>query len=220
MVEIPRHQCLIYDGPPSRHLAALAAVIRQKLNENNRCLYLDSHPMVAGMRSYLAAAGVDVAEESAKGRLILSSERDHLVDGRVFDMQRMMGGLQDALEGALASGFRGLWAMGDMTWEFGPEKDFSKLLEYEWLLEEFFHGHPELGGVCQYHVETMPRKFLRHGVVSHPALFINETLSMINPVFRHANSIQGAQGAGPELDSFINRILEQQIPAEPLQDMI
>ena len=148
MEQIPRHQCLIYEGPPSRHLVALAAVIRQRLYENYRCLYLDSHPMVAGMRSYLAAAGVDVAEESLKGRLVLSSDRDHLINGCQFDLERMMQSLQDALKQALDDGLQGLWATGDMTWEFGPDKDFSKLLEYEWRLEEFFREHPQIGGLA------------------------------------------------------------------------
>src|SRR5579871_2438288 len=173
MDQLPRHQCLIYEGPPSRHLAALAAVIRQKLSEKYRCLYLDSYPMVAGMRSYLAAADVDVAEESAKGRLMLSSDRDHLIDGRTFDLDLMLGGLQAALKDALDAGFAGLWASGDMTWEVGPDNDFSKLLEYEWRLEQFIQENPQIGGVCRYHVETMPRKFLRQGVIAHPSIFIN-----------------------------------------------
>lgn len=67
--------------------------------------------MVAGMRSYLAATGMDVA---------------------------------NALDQALDDGYIGLWVTGDMTWEFGPEKNFAKLLEYEWRLEELFHRRPEL----------------------------------------------------------------------------
>jgi hypothetical protein len=210
MDQIPRHSCLIYEGSPSRHLAALASVIQKKLNENHRCLYLDSQPMVAGMRSYLAAAGVDVAEESARKRLVLSSGRDHLIDGRQFDLVRMMQSLKDALKQALDEGCRGLWATGDMTWELGPDKDFSKLVEYEWRLEEFFRENPQLGGVCQYHVETMPGRFLRQGVASHPAIFINETLSTINPIYRYSHSFLDIQYGAPELDSLINRVLEPQ----------
>jgi len=211
MDQIPRHQCLIYEGPPSRHLAALAAVIREKLNGNFRCLYLDSHAMVAGMRSYLAAVGVDVAEESGNGRLVLSSDRDYLVNDCHFDLERMMQSLRSALRQALADGCEGLWATGDMTWELGPDKDFSKLLEYEWRLEEFLRENPQMGGVCRYHIETIPRSVLRQGVISHPAIFVNQTLSMINPNYRYSESSVGAQSWALELDSFINRILEPQI---------
>lgn len=68
---------MIYDGSPAGYLPALAATIRQKLNENYRCLYLNSPPMVAGLRSYLFAIGVDVPQEVLKGTLILSSGDGH-----------------------------------------------------------------------------------------------------------------------------------------------
>jgi len=180
-----RHQCLIYEGPPSRHLAALAEVVRQKLNENKRCLYLNSEPMVAGMRSYLAAAGVDVPHETANAKLVLSSERHHLADGRQFDVDQMIRALEGALKQALKDGYQGLWATGDMTWELGPDKDFSRLLEYEWRLEEFFRANPQLSGLCQYHVDTMPRHVARQGLQSHSSVFLNQTLSLINPIYQH-----------------------------------
>jgi hypothetical protein len=93
-----------------------------------------------------------------------------------------------------------------MTWEFGPQKDFSKLLEYEWRLEEFFHNHPALGGVCMYHVDTLPKAALRQGLLAHPALFINQTLSRINPHYlpAHAHTVHPAMTL--ELDSAIAQI--------------
>ena len=83
----PRHHCLIYEGAPSRHLTSLAAVVFNKLKQNHRCLYLNTRPMVAGMRSYLAAAGVDVTREIQKGSLIMSSQQDHLVNDQ-FDIDQ------------------------------------------------------------------------------------------------------------------------------------
>src|SRR6185312_695191 len=131
-----RHQCMIYKGSPSQKLPMLAAIVKQKLDEGYRCLYLNSAPMVAGMRSTLAALDVDVESELAKERLILSSEP--VSPGGVFNSKLMLTQLEDSLNQALSDGYKGLWASGDMTWEFGPEKDFSKLLEYELGLEEIF----------------------------------------------------------------------------------
>jgi hypothetical protein len=175
-----RHQCLIYDGPPSRQLPALAKVARQKLAENYRCLYLNSPPMVAGLRSYLAAVGVDVIQNVAKGKLVLSSERKHL-DDRGFNILQMIHSLEDALDQALSDGYEGFWATGDMTWELGATKDFSKLLEYEWRLEELFRKREHLCGICQYHTESFPSDAIHNAFHSHPAIFINETLSRLNP---------------------------------------
>jgi hypothetical protein len=167
MKPIPRHQCLIYRGAPTEQLAGLALLIRKKLEANYRCLYLNSPQMVAGMRAYLTSSGLDVHQAVVDGRLILSSSHDHLVEGE-FDPQRMLQLLKEAYDGALKDGYAGLWASGDMAWEFGPGRDFDKLVQYERELEAVFHSHPNLHGVCQYHADL------------HPAIYVNETLSRIN----------------------------------------
>jgi hypothetical protein len=202
----PRHQCLIYEGSPWRNLHVISDAIRQKLNDNYRCFYLNSPPMVAGMRSYLAAAGVDVAHEIGKARLVLSAERQHLVEGN-FDVDRMMGTLENALAQALEDGYEGLWATGDMSWELGPHHDFTRLLEYEWRLEEFFRAHPGLCGICQYHRDTLPPQVVRQGLVSHPSIFVNETLAQLNPNYIRSQSFSDPTMADAlHLDELIDRL--------------
>lgn len=204
-----RHQCLIYDGPPSKQLPALAAAIRRKLNEGYRCLYLNSRPMVAGMRSSLAAIGVDVENEIAKTRLILSSETTVSADGD-FDIDSMLDKVENAVLKAVDDGFKGLWATGDMTWEFGPEKNFAKLVEYEYRLEKLFRNRPALCGVCQYHRDTLPQQAARHGFLTHPAIFLNETLSRINPHYAPVGLSENQMATNPELDEMITALCQVQ----------
>jgi len=186
-----RHQCLIYQGAPSQQLPALASLLQQKLGENYRCLYLNSPPMVAGMRSYLASTGSDVAQEVAKTNLVLSSETGVSSDGS-FDADLMMHKLEDALDQALKDGYKGLFATGDMTWEFGGSKDkdsFNKLLEYEWRLEKLFRKRPELSGVCQYHSDTLPAQEIEDYVEKVLRQNIGDTkeLSRILEINHHMN---------------------------------
>jgi MEDS: MEthanogen/methylotroph, DcmR Sensory domain len=189
-----RHQCLIYEGSPSRYLPALAATLKEKLDDNHRCLYLNSPVMVAGLRSCLASQGLDVFHHTTKGSLVLSSDRHHLFDG-CFNVERMLADLEDAIESSSKEGYKGLWATGDVSWEFGPQKDFSKLLEYERRLEEFLQRHPAFSGICQYHADSLPREALRQGVLTHPSLFINETLSRINPDYLHPTNTESGTAA-------------------------
>lgn len=174
-----RHQCLIYEGPPSHKLKLVANILNHKLNEGYRCLYLNSAPMVAGMRSTLAAMGVDVASEVSKASIVLSS--DSVSEGKEFIVDVMLAKLEEFLNQALKDGYKGLWASGDMTFEFGPQKDFSKLLEYELKLEEMIHSRKELCGVCQYHCDTLPKDAIRQSLLVHSNIVINETLTIINP---------------------------------------
>jgi hypothetical protein len=210
MEQTARHQCMIYEGSPAGHPPALASSIRQKLNENYRCLYLNSPPMVAGLRSYLFARGVDVPEEVMKRSLILSSGDGHLLNGG-FDIDRMLDSLDDAVNQALIEGHQGLWAIGDMSWEFGPNKDFSKLLEYEWGLEELFQRHQALSGVCQYHRDTLPLKNVRQGLLSHRAVFISDTLSRINSHYVRRDCFKSQDTAATaEIDHTMSLLCKEQ----------
>lgn len=149
--------------------------------------------MVAGIRYHLMAAGVDVTHEATKGALLLSSDDSHLVNG-IFDVDRMIAMLSDTVQQALADGYQGLFATGDMTWEFGAEKNFARLLEYERALEAFFQRTPALRGVCQYCEDTLPTHAVQDALISHRALYINETLSRINQLYSSETVIAEAAG--------------------------
>ena len=194
---LPRHQCLMYAGAPSDQLKGLAASISAKLNSGYRCMYLNSHPMIAGIRSHLAALGRDVEKDIADQRLILSSDRTHLADGK-FEPQRMLELLKSALDAALRSGFAGLWASGDMSWEFGPEQDFTRLAEYERGLEALLQSDPAICGICQYHTDILPPEIVHNGLVLHPALYVNETLARLNNHYA-PGELHRAASSGPEL---------------------
>lgn len=198
-----RHQCHIYDGAPSTGLATIAGAVKRHLHEGYRCIYLNSLPMVAGLRSYLAAIGVDVLAEAAKSSLILSSDQRHLVHGR-FEVEPMLQLLSDSGAQALKDGYKGIWAVGDMTWELGPQHDFAKLLEYEWRLEDLLRKEPAISGICQYHVSTMPREAVRESLVTHSSIYINETLSRVNPHYVRTQTFSDMVAAHrPALDEAI-----------------
>ncbi len=99
-------------------------------------------------------------KEIDAGRLILSSEAALQADG-TFDTDLMLQKIEELLDGALKDGYKGLWASGDMTWEFGNEDNLVKLFDYEWQLEKLFDKREELCGICQYHQDTLPAESLR-----------------------------------------------------------
>jgi MEDS: MEthanogen/methylotroph, DcmR Sensory domain len=200
-----RHQCVIYEGAPSRTLSDLADAAREKLSKNYRCFCLNSPPMIAGIKCCLAARGVDVAREVEKRSLVLTSERTHLLGGH-FDIDRMIRDLEASLDQALSDGYQGLFATGDMSWEFGPQQDFAKVLEYEWRLEELFRNRPELSGICQYHRDTLPSEVMRQGLLSHPSIFINQTLSRVNPQYLFPSTEKQVPSNPSELDQIIYQL--------------
>lgn len=138
--------------------------------------------MVSGLRSYLASRGVDLLEQTKRGALLLPSDQAHLVEGR-FEVEPMISMLRDAALQAQADGFTGLWASGDMTWEFGSERNLGKLLEYESRLEQLIHETPALSGVCQYHIDTLPANSVQAAACAHQHVYLNESLSIASPYY-------------------------------------
>jgi hypothetical protein len=204
-----RHQCLVYGGPPSRHLPALAELLCQKLRQNFRCLYFNSPPMVAGLQSYLAAAGLDVDRELKKRSLLLSADQGHLVDD-LFHADTMLEGLALSAHRAQADGYAGLFAVGDMTWELGRDRDIAKLLQYEWKLEQLFHRCPALTGICMYHSDTLPRELVTNGTLAHGSIFVNQTLSIINPYHLHTGAPrQPVQTLNADVEAFLLRVMPE-----------
>lgn len=204
-----RHQCLVYDGAPSVQLPTIAAMVLQKLNEGYRCLYLNSPAMVMGLRSCLAAMGMDVASEVARSRLILSSESIAAGENG-FDIESMLNQLELALNQSLKDGHQGLWATGDMTWEFGSEMNFAKLMEYEYRLEELMQNRPELCGICQYHTDTMPIEVPRQALLTHRSIFVNETLSRINPHYAPIGQVSDPAATNSALDKAVLELCQVQ----------
>lgn len=198
---------MIYKGSPIMQLPAIAAIIHQRLNENFRCLYLNSPHMVTAMRSTLLACGIDPDREIKAGRLILSSEAALQDDGS-FDTGIMLQKLEDLLDAALSDGYKGLWASGDMTWEFGSEENLVKLFDYEWQLEKLFDRRAELCGICQYHQDTLPAESLRQGLSVHKLIFVNETMSMLNPHYIQSRELAEKAANDPRLDEAVNQLCE------------
>jgi hypothetical protein len=211
MTTSPNHQCMIYTGSPSRHLPGLAILVNAQLRANWRCLYLNSPVIVSEMESHLYQVGVDVALEVERGALVLSSDQGHLLAGR-FDVDRMLTTLAEAVNQALRDGYAGLWASGDLSWEFGGEKDFSKLLKYEFALERLFEQQPAFSGICQYHEDVLPTDVVQWGLCTHRSVYVNETLSRPNPYYAPASLLTYRRPVAP-----INRLREMfASPLHPL----
>jgi hypothetical protein len=203
----------MYHGSPSRHIPMMAAVIKAKLEQKHRCLYFDSNRMVAELRSHLAQIGVDVTYETAQNSLVVSSHLGHLGEDQAFDVDRMIATLEDALKQTLSDGYVGLWASGDIAWEFGPRVDFRQLVQYEMRLEDFVCAHPEMSGICQYHAGVLPPDAMQTGHEMHPSFFINETQSRLNPAYKARNRVEPKTSAEALFDLSLTQDIRRRASA-------
>jgi hypothetical protein len=97
-----------------------------------------------------------------------------------------------------------------MTWELGQDRGIPKLVRYEWELERLFHKYPELSGICMYHSDTLPLELIKHGAISHGSVFVNETLSLINPHPLHTGAPREIVATlNAEVEAFLLRVMPE-----------
>ena len=78
-----------------------------------------------------------------------------------------------------------------MTWELGSEKNLGKLFEYECRLDETLRKYPAISGICQYHTDTIPCERVKEAMYTHEAVYVNDTLSRLNPYYRGPEKLDG-----------------------------
>lgn len=178
------HVCTLY-STPEEQLTAAVEYIRGGLARGERCLYITVERTVAEFRAALEEAGIDVKREEARGALVLlTKEQGHLKDG-TFDPDRMISMLGDAVRDALAAGFTGLRAAGDMSWVVDEAHGTERLAEYEARLNHFYACNRALG-LCQYNRSSMPPASLDHGIATHPYICVDGSILLQNPFYEQA----------------------------------
>ena len=165
------HICALYDTAEEQ-LTVAAEYVAEGLRAGCRALYVaSSRAALARFRRALMDQHIEVVPMESRGALVLGIHDDfHLSDGR-FDTERMLGLLNKAVEDALDDGFTGLRACGDMSWLLSDPPGAEQIIEYEALLNEFFHG-VAAAGMCQYHRGRLATDLLDHALATHSSVVV------------------------------------------------
>lgn len=96
------------------------------------------------------------------------------------DIAAIFANVERLVRAALADGYAGLFASGDMHWEFGSGRNLEKLLDYETRLEQLFSTVPAFYAICQYHRDILPATALQAAFYTHQTIYVNSTLALLN----------------------------------------
>lgn len=184
-----QHICALYDTVDEQ-IAVAVAYVADGLRRRERCLYVTgTEALLDAFRAGLAAEDIDVADAERRTALILrTSDQAHL-EGGEFDSERMLRMLNDLVEDSLNQGFVGLRTCGDMSWLLDAPSGTHLVVEYESVLNQFFH-HVRALGMCQYDCQRLPMALIeKAGIETHPSMVVQGRHSM-NPRFnagKHPN---------------------------------
>jgi chemotaxis family two-component system sensor kinase Cph1 len=189
------HICTLYTSP-AEQLAAAIEYVRGGLERGERCLYICGEHTPQQFRCALEAAGVDVSAEEERGTLVLVTKHEAHLQGGAFCPDRMIHMLDQAVLDALAAGFQGLCAAGDMAWVLDEAPGTEHLAEYESRLNEFYSKNRALG-LCQYS-RKMPEHILDHCLATHRLIRMDGPIALENPFYEPPQHAIGRTAAEPQ----------------------
>lgn len=198
------HVCTLYSSPEEQ-LAAATEYIRGGLQRGERCLYVCCEHDVPSFRAALCAAGIDAEADERRGALVLLRKEDGHLTGGSFDPDRMIHMLELAVNDALAAGFTGLCAAGDMLWVLDGAPGTERLAEYEARLNAFYLSHRALG-LCLYHRERLPPETLDHGIATHAYVRVAGPILLENPFYEPPRQAERRTADGQRLPSMLRAL--------------
>lgn len=168
-----QHACLLYDGHDDP-LATVAPFVAAGLRAGERCVYVVGEQEPARIERSLAAVGIDVAREVARGALVLVSRWEVSFPDGEFDPAAMIVYVRQTIRQTLADGFTGVRVVAEMTWALRMGVGANKLIHYEALGNHLYPGEP-LVAVCMYDRSRFPAAVCQDAMRVHPWVAVGDT---------------------------------------------
>jgi hypothetical protein len=162
------HAILLYRSR-TEQFDSVIPYVRLGLARKERCLYIAGDTSVSEVITRLEQAGINVvAAERARQLIIAPPEGTYLKDG-IFEPERMVEGLKEEVERALADGFAGLRGSGELGWAAGLPSALLRLYEYEALFDAALSK--SFLALCQYNEKLFSAEVLGQLLRIHPKVF-------------------------------------------------
>ncbi|WP_328460899.1 MEDS domain-containing protein [Actinoplanes sp. NBC_00393] len=168
------HVCLIFDDEPLR-TRSVAAYIRAGLRDHHRILYYG--PGGDRVEEELTTQGIDVRPALDRGQLRFGGE---YLRGGVFDPEATFASWQAEIRETAAAGYRGMRAVGDMSWARNQGK---QLFRYEARVNRIFAEGFAMG-VCLYDRRLFSEDRLRRVTGTHPTTVTAASDPRLVPLLR------------------------------------
>jgi hypothetical protein len=174
------HLCLFYEHR-AEQIAIVVEYLLHGLRRGEQCLFVSEARNLAEVHECLGGL-IDTHTESARGALQLLTESDTYLQGGCFDAERMIAMLNTAVQQAIRAGFRGLRAVGDMSWMLGAAPGSDQAILYEAMITPFLARSPAVG-LCLYDRTRLESSVLEGALHTHPHVLTGVLCCDANPFF-------------------------------------
>ncbi|MFB0614704.1 MEDS domain-containing protein [Streptomyces sp. AGS-58] len=163
-----RHAAVAYstDAEWAGHLAGF---VRAGFDRGEQVRYFADATAPDLVTRTLVDRGVDAPSAVRSGQLVVITAAETYLAGDRFDPEAMIGVWRQAVQAAAAQGYRGLRAIGEMSWGTREIAGAERLLEYELRIHHEVFEQLPLRACCFYDRRLVPPEDLAALSAAHLA---------------------------------------------------
>jgi MEDS: MEthanogen/methylotroph, DcmR Sensory domain len=164
-----RHICLPYETDAEKESAVLS-LVHEGLARGRRCLFVGTRAEYDRLGLELEERGICSPQAESRGALLFMTREAAYLENGSFDPNVVLGRIERFITEALADGFTGLCATGDLI--ENPSDDlWRQIVWYEAQVNEHFSRLPFVG-LCRYPRTTVPPHRVQDVLRNHPIAIV------------------------------------------------
>ena len=166
-----QHICLPFETESEKE-AAVLSFIHEGLAHGKRCLFVGTRAEYEQLGLLLEEQGICSLRAEARGALIFSTPEDEYLTNGVFDPNAVLARIDRFINEALADGFTGLCATGQLM-NVPSDAVWREIVWYEAQINENFARLP-FTGLCRYPRMVVPANRVQDVLRTHPVAVVRE----------------------------------------------
>jgi hypothetical protein len=164
-----RHICLPFETESEKE-NAVVSLFHEGLARGRRCLFVGSRDEYERLGVQLEEKGICSLRAESRGALLFLTREEAYLDNGAFDPNVVLGRVDQFITNALADGFTGLCATGELI-DVPSEEVWRQIVWYEAQINEHFSRLPFVG-LCRYPRTTIPPHRVRDVLRTHPVAIV------------------------------------------------
>jgi MEDS: MEthanogen/methylotroph, DcmR Sensory domain len=166
-----KHICLPYETETEKESAVLS-LVHEGLARGRRCLFVGTRTEYERLGLELEEKGICSLRAESRGALLFMTREEAYLENGAFDANVVLGRIERFITEALADGFTGLCATGELI-EVSSEDLWRQIVWYEAQVNEHFSRLPFVG-LCRYPRTTIPPHRVQDVLRNHPIAIVRD----------------------------------------------
>jgi len=164
------HMVFLYeDSDVISNAKVMSNYIISRISKNEKCFFIsgdiDMQIILENLRT-----SIDYEEAVNRGQLSILNRNDAYSKDGKFEPKKMIAFLKELALQAIKEGYNAFAITGELSWVLEYDDGFSRIMEYEYLLNDEIFGSYSVSAVCRYNINKFSSHMIKNIIEVHPII--------------------------------------------------